>query len=138
MPPVSACLMAERKPKRMKATTMESRVRIVRSFFRFRLLQMRWKNFMGAAPPAGRLFHRFGTELAFVEINRARSPGRGVRIVRDHDDGLALLAVECLEQVEDLVAGFAVEITGRLVAEEECRIGHDAASDADALLFAAG
>ena len=33
----------------MKATTIESSVRMVRSFFRFRLLQIRWRNFIGRA-----------------------------------------------------------------------------------------
>ena len=50
------------------------------------------------------------------------------------DDDLARLA----QQVEDLVAGLPVEIPGRLVAEEQCRVGDDGAGDADALLLAAG
>ena len=58
--------------------------------------------------------------------------------MRDHDDGLAVLAVERLEQAEDFVAGLAVEIAGRLVAEQQRGIGDDGARDADALLFAAG
>ena len=49
-----------------------------------------------------------------------------------------MLAIQGLEQVEDFVAGFAVQIAGRLVAEEERGIGDNSASDADALLFAAG
>ena len=68
---------------------------------------------------------------------RLRALGR-VRIVRDHDDGLAVLAVERLQQVEDLVAGLAVEVAGRLVAEQQRRVGDDGARDADALLLAAG
>ena len=68
-------------------------------------------------------------------VRRAR---RGVRVVRDHDDGLAVLAVERLEQAENFVAGFAVEIAGRFVAEQQRRIGDDGARDADALLLAAG
>ena len=41
IPPVSACLMAERYPKRTKATTMDRSVSSERSFLRFRLLQTR-------------------------------------------------------------------------------------------------
>ena len=63
---------------------------------------------------------------------------RGVRIVRDHDDGLALLLVQRLQQVEDLIAGLAVEVAGRLVAQQQRRIGDDRARDADALLLTAG
>ncbi len=40
-PPVKACLMEDITAKRIKATTMESSVSAVRSFFRFMLLQMR-------------------------------------------------------------------------------------------------
>ena len=60
-----------------------------------------------------------------------------VRIVRDHDDRLAVLAVERLQQVEDLVARLAIEVAGRLVAEQQRRVGDDGAGDADALLLAA-
>ena len=60
-----------------------------------------------------------------------------VRIVRHHDDRLAVLAVERLQQVEDLVAGLAVEIARRLVAEQQRRVGDDGARDADALFLAA-
>ena len=46
--------------------------------------------------------------------------------------------VERLQQVEDLVAGLAIEVARRLVAEQQRRIGDDGARDADALLLAAG
>ena len=74
---------------------------------------------------------------ALLEVQRPPGALGGVRIVRDHDDGLAVLAVERLQQVEDLVAGLAIEIAGRLVAEQQRRIGDDRARDADALLLAA-
>jgi hypothetical protein len=93
---------------------------------------------MGEFHDTGRSGDRLRPELALVEMHRADGARGGVRIVRDHDDGLAVLAVERLEQVEDLVAGLAVEVAGRLVAEQERGIGDDAPGDADALLFAAG
>ena len=68
---------------------------------------------------------------------RLRALG-GVRIVRDHHDRLAVIAVERLQQVEDFVAGLAIEIARRLVAEQQRRIGDDRARDADALFLAAG
>ena len=57
--------------------------------------------------------------------------------MRDHDDGFPMLAVERLEERENLVAGFAVEIARGFIAEQDCRIGDDGAGDAHALLFAA-
>jgi hypothetical protein len=40
-------------------------------------------------------------------MQRARGARRGVRVVGHHDDGLAMVAVERLQEVEDLVAGLA-------------------------------
>ena len=77
-------------------------------------------------------------EHAFVEVQRPVGALRRVRIVRHHDDGLAVVAVQRLQQVEDLVAGLAIEVAGRLVAQQQRRIGDDRARDADALLLAAG
>ena len=59
-------------------------------------------------------------------------------IVRDHDDGLALLPVQGLEQVENLVSALAIQIACWLVAEQERRVAHDRARDSDALLLSAG
>src|SRR5690242_773436 len=87
-PPVSACLIEESNPKRRKATTTDNNVKSVRTFLRFKLLQMRWTNFMS--------FDGFSAQLAFVEINRARRPGRGVGIMCDHDDRLTVAAVKFL------------------------------------------
>ena len=73
-----------------------------------------------------------------VEVERAPGALGRVRVVRHHDDGLAVLAVERLQQVEHLVAGLAIEVARRLVAEQQCRVGDDRARDADALFLAAG
>ena len=94
------------------------------------------------APDEGQELHATAsacvTSDALVEVQRALGALRGVRIVRHHDDRLAVLAVERLQQVEDLVAGLAIEVAGRLVAQQQRRIGDDRAGDADALLLAAG
>ena len=47
-------------------------------------------------------------------------------------------ARELAEQFEDAGGGFAVEVAGRLVGDEERRIGDDGAGDGDALFLAAG
>ena len=61
----------------------------------------------------------------------------GVRVVRDHHDRLAVIAVQRFEQFQDLVPRLAIEVAGRLVAEQQCRVGDDGAGDADTLLLAA-
>ena len=80
---------------------------------------------------------RLRDEDALLEVQRPLGAGRGVRVVRHHDDRLVVIAVERLEQVQDLVAGLPIEIARRLVAEQQRRIGDDRARDADALLLAA-
>ena len=70
-------------------------------------------------------------------MNRTlRALGRA-RVVRHHDDRLAVVAVERLQQVENLVARLAIEIARGLVAQQQRRVGDDGAGDADALLLAA-
>jgi len=66
-----------------------------------------------------------------------RAIGR-VRVVRHHHDRFAVIAVERLQQVENLIAGFSIEIAGGFVAKQQRRIGDDGARDADALLLPAG
>src|SRR5437899_5641858 len=102
---------------------MDSTVSRVRSFFRFRFAQMRGMNFtgLGASLVVGAWALKFRpweipscdrcvAKLAFVQVNRPAGPGRGVRVVGDHNDGLAVLAVERLQQVQYLVARLAVKI----------------------------
>jgi hypothetical protein len=47
------------------------------------------------------------------------------------------LRPELLEQRHDLEAGARVEVAGRLVGEDQARLGHERARDRDALLLAA-
>src|SRR5262249_9093089 len=76
-------------------------------------------------------------EYAFVEMERmARAFGR-MRVVCHHDDRLAVLAIKRVLEIQDLVAGFTIEVAGWLVAEEQHRIGDDRPRDADALFLAA-
>src|SRR6266487_5029534 len=122
-PAVKASLIVHNSPYRIKATKIERSVSNVRSFLRFKLLQMRERNFMGKAAglewwSIGVLgaspllhcsntpsllysntpffpwfsFHSFRGELALVQIQYPIRPRRGVRIVRHHQDCLALLA----------------------------------------------
>ncbi len=61
----------------------------------------------------------------------------GARVVRHHHDGLAVIAIERLQEIENLVAGLAIEIAGRLVGEQQRGVGDNGAGNADALLLAA-
>ena len=60
-----------------------------------------------------------------------------VEIVGDEHQGGAAIPLQGEQQVDDGVAGRLVEIAGRLVGDEDRRVGHDGAGDGDALLLAA-
>jgi len=59
------------------------------------------------------------------------------QVVRDDDDRRARLAVQLVEERDDLLARGAVEVPGGLVGEEDARAVHEGARDRDALLLAA-
>src|SRR5690606_9215124 len=65
-------------------------------------------------------------------------PADHVHLVGDQHHGQAQLTVDARQQVEDLAGGLRVESTGRLVAEQDLRLGGQRPGDADALLLAAG
>src|SRR5262245_43637167 len=84
-------------------------VRIVRSLLRPRLTSTSLNRLI--APPSSARQH------ALVEVElAARAFGR-LRIVGHHDDGLLELAIQAVEQGQDLLARLAVEVPGRLVGE---------------------
>src|SRR5262252_10088767 len=61
-------------------------------------------------------------ESALVKMQRAAGIPGGRRIMRDHDDGLAEVTIENLQRGQNLVRRRAVEVAGRLVAEQELRV----------------
>ena len=61
-----------------------------------------------------------------------------VEVVRDEDVGEPELALQVLEQVEDLRLHRDVERRDRLVADDQLRVDGERAGDADALPLAAG
>ena len=127
-PKLNAVRIVIRMPNSRNAMKIDSSVKIVRNFRRQRFFQTSGRNFMRAVSSVSTPFSRCSVRL--------RALG-GVRIVRHHHDRLAVIAVERLQQVENLVAGLAIEVAGRLVAEQQRRVGDDRAGDADALLLAA-
>jgi hypothetical protein len=61
---------------------------------------------------------------------------RDIVLVRHQDDGVALL-VQTLEQAHDFVARGRVQVSGRLVSQQNRRVVHQRASHRDALPLAA-
>src|SRR6185295_16611956 len=64
--------------------------------------------------------------------------GSRSRVVRDHDDRLAVLVDRTAQQLEDLRTRRGVEIASRLVGEENGGARDERSCDSDALLLAAG
>ena len=64
-------------------------------------------------------------ELALVEVEHAGGALGSQRVVRDHHDGLLKFPVELFHQVQDLAGGHAVEVSGRLVGDQQVGVGYD-------------
>src|SRR5207247_1376596 len=76
-------------------------------------------------------------DLAVAQTNGAVRVPRDTFVVRHQDDRFALF-VQVVEDFQDFNARRGVEITGRLVGEDDQRIVHQRARDGDSLLLAAG
>src|ERR1043166_8459011 len=77
-------------------------------------------------------------KFAFLQMNGARPEGGRLRIVCHHDDGLANLAAERLENVQDLLGGMRVQITGGLVGDDQPGVSHQGPGNGRALFLAPG
>jgi hypothetical protein len=109
---------------------MDSSVKIVRALLRHKLLQTRGKNF---TPPSSN--RPKASDL--VEVQLPRRAFRGLRIVRDHDDGFVLLAIHNLQQIENLPSHFPIQIARGLIAYQQRWISNQRPRNGDALLLPA-
>src|SRR5688572_14117581 len=98
---------------------------------------------MGESSGLGRAAPRQVDHVAFVddpaveELDLAVRVIRVARIVRDHADRRAL-AVQLAQQVHHRLAVPRVEVSGRLVGEQDRGLAGERAGDGHALLLAAG
>src|SRR4051794_16567189 len=77
-------------------------------------------------------------DLTVAQDDDPVGDGRRVRVVGDHDHGLAEVVDRVAQQAEDLVGGLRVQVAGRLVGEHDRRTVDQRARHGDALLLAAG
>ena len=77
-------------------------------------------------------------QFALVQVDGVGRVFGGLRVMRDHDDGLAVFLVEQLQQAQHFFGGVAVKVAGGFVADQEGRVGNNRACNRDALLLAAG
>ena len=55
-----------------------------------------------------------------------------------HDQGLACFFYQRIEQLQHLLSGIQIQITGRLIGKNDIRIMNQRAGNRDPLLFPAG
>src|SRR5438874_5503515 len=75
-------------------------------------------------------------DQTIAQENRAPGVPRNVGLVRDDDDGVAVL-IKIFEQLHDLFAGLRIEVTGRFIRQNYRRIVYQRASDCDSLALTA-
>src|ERR1700733_322741 len=75
--------------------------------------------------------------FAVANANHAISVQCDVRLVRDENNGVALLVEPC-EESHDFFAGLGIEVAGWFIGEENRRTIYESASDRDALALPAG
>src|SRR4051794_14624250 len=109
MPTFHASTVVRRRTKAITATDAPSTVRPVRNLLR---------NALRAATPR-RFIAPSRKEPALVEAPGDRRPLGRCRVVRHHQDRLLELAVQRLEQGQDLVGALAIEIAGGLVRDDD-------------------
>ena len=79
------------------------------------------------------------TAPASVEEAHGAAGLLGLRLVVGyHYDGAAVLLVELVEQVHDLDTHLGVQVTGRLIGEDDVGVTYDRTGDGHALALAAG
>ena len=63
--------------------------------------------------------------------------GRDIRLMRHHDDGDALFAIQRAERLHNLVRISGIEIAGRFIRQQQARLVDQGAGDRDPLLLPA-
>src|SRR5437763_7162323 len=121
------------RPNSRNAMITDSKVRMVRVRLRNRLAMTKPLLVMASAA-SGRLLQ----QLALLQMQGAPRELGGLGIVGDDHDRLAVLAVQHLQQAQDLFRGLAIQVPGGLIAHQQVRVRHQRAGDRDTLFLATG
>src|SRR5207237_9373424 len=114
------------RPNSRNAMITDSRVRMVRVRLRNRLAMTKPLRVMASARAAsGRLLQ----QLALLQMQGAPRELGGLGIVGDDHDRLAVLAVQHLQQAEDLFRGLAIHVPAGRVAPRHVRGRHQRAAE---------
>src|SRR6516162_4330491 len=137
----SAKIKPARSGARVSATLIWVKGLVKRSSMKKFMSSLLANRFGGGACQAGLANSGFRNrfhELAFLQVQDALCPLGRARIVRHQNDGFLQGLLQFDEQVQDFLGGAGIEVAGRLVGDDQDRVGDDGAGNADALLLAAG
>src|SRR5258705_4649030 len=116
---------ASSRPKSRKAAMMDTSVSRARVLRRNSEAQTRCRYFIaGSSCGDGRL-----DQAALVQVQCLVGVLGRLGVVGDHQDGLAVIAVERAQQAQHLFGRMAVEVAGGVVADQPGRVGDDRAGD---------
>lgn len=76
-------------------------------------------------------------DLAVQNVDRALCLPGHIAVMGNEHDGVAL-AVELVENDDDLLAGFGIQRAGRLVSQNQLGICYNGSGDSDTLLLSTG
>src|SRR5690606_38019113 len=108
------------RPNSRNAARIETRVRKVRALRRNSAAQTRCRYIMGVLPCQARSgVDRLFDQRALVEVQGVAGVLGGLGVMGDHHDGLAMLAVERLQQAQDLLGRLPVQVARGLVADQQ-------------------
>ncbi len=123
-PAYQAPMTVRRRPKARMATATPRIVRPLRSLLRKAFLK--------------RILIRVIGEVPLVQMPQDPGPGGGPGVMGDHDDRLAHLDVEAFHHVQNLSRGGSVQVSRRLIGDEERWIRDNGPGDGHTLLLTAG
>jgi hypothetical protein len=118
--------------KRNIATPTPSKVNVVRTGLRDRLLKAKKRNFIGSPPRIAP-----SRTYALVHVQNAGCAFGHLGVVGDDDERLVELATQCAHEFHHRFSIFAVEIASGLVGQHQRRIGHDGPRDSHTLFLSA-
>jgi hypothetical protein len=81
------------------------------------------------------LVRPIGDHAPVFEVDGPRPPCGDIPFMRDDDDADAVLGSQARKNLHDLLARFRVEVSRRLVRQQQPRIVHQRARNGDALLL---
>src|SRR5579859_420825 len=86
---------------------------------------------------SGRRLHAVVDELPLVDLQHTSGVAGRLGIMGDHHDGLVVALIQDPQQIQNFLGGMTIQVTGRLVANQDGRVGDQGACNGHPLLLSA-